>query len=797
MKIRTLEIAGFGRLRDVTLAFGDGLTVVYGPNEAGKSTVAAAIVASLYGLQRGRKEFWRPWRGDVFRTTMRYELADGQTFEVRRDYARDAKGVAVYDRDGRDVAAAVAVGKTIAPGEAHLHLPYDAFVNASCVLQQAVAIDGDRKADAVATALARALDGGPKEDAALGALDRLDAARRTRVGTARATVNHPLRLLRERLAERQAAVDAARGIRDRLSEVRERRQSAVDERARLGARRALAERDLSALRAAEVRSRLDALHEYRLEVAARHAERERYADVASFPAEWIGELERSFYAWQAAAQSADAAVEEAHALRLDETEAVELTARIADAGTIDDEAFAELRAAAAKAEAARVAADAATAAAAGAARDGDGGKTLFGIALAVSALAAVLTTVAAIAHAWAIAETTGGLAALGFALVALRAGERRARARTAAAKQSEADAAHAAELQAAAAVAAVLARIGIATVDELGRRRERLAELRRKDDAARRSSERAAMLEAEAATLAQAFDAIADAFVPDVHGPRDVRRREAAQRAARRRQLDGIESAIAMLAVRRHEILRGADEFALHAQRDAYEASGVVPADTYVAGRADELGALLHDLDARIRDADIAVAEWSRELALGENGAAGDLAALEEECERVRAEVARVEAFGRALDLATATIERLTHEAHRAFARRLETYAAGVLGGITGGRYGDLRVDPATLAVRVRVPETGAIVDLESLSAGTRDQVYLIVRFAMARMFAEGLETPPLVLDDPFATWDDGRIGRCLPLIAENAFGSQTILLTASDDLAYAAAAIGATRIDL
>ncbi len=142
-------------------------------------------------------------------------------------------------------------------------------------------------------------------------------------------------------------------------------------------------------------------------------------------------------------------------------------------------------------------------------------------------------------------------------------------------------------------------------------------------------------------------------------------------------------------------------------------------------------------------------------------------------------------------------MQRLTHEAHQAFARRLEQYAAVELGTITAGRYREIFVDPTTLAVRVRVPETSAIESLDVLSAGTRDQVYLLVRFAMARMFAEGLELPPLLLDDPFAFWDASRIERCLPIIAQSAFGAQTLLFTSSRELADAASAAGAHRIDL
>jgi DNA repair exonuclease SbcCD ATPase subunit len=252
VKLRRLTVAGFGRLSGRTFAFADGLNVIYGPNEAGKSTVAAAIVASLYGSGR-RKDAWRPWDGSAYATTLFYELADGRAFEVRRDYTRDAKGVHIYDRDGNDVAADAALGRTISPGDVHLQIPYDAFINASCVLQQSVGIDPERNVS-IATALARALDGGPKEDAALGAVKRLEDARKAHVGTPRSTVNNPLKGLRETLARRAAEADAARNRRDALAQLRERRADTVGDRDRLTERRAGAERELKALQAAELRT---------------------------------------------------------------------------------------------------------------------------------------------------------------------------------------------------------------------------------------------------------------------------------------------------------------------------------------------------------------------------------------------------------------------------------------------------------------------------------------------------------------------------------------------------------------
>lgn len=794
MKLRRLTVAGFGRLAGRTFAFTDGLNVVYGANEAGKSTLAAAIVASLYGSGR-RKEAWRPWDGGTYATTLFYELSDGREFEVQRDYARDAKGVHIYDRDGNDISGDVAMGRTISPGDVHLKIPYDAFINASCVLQQGVGIEAERNAP-IATALARALDGGPKEDAALGAVKRLEDARKAHVGTPRSTVNNPLKALRDGLTRRTAEADTARNRRDALATLRERRGANLAERDRLAERRAGAERELKTLQAAELRSRLEQLRVYRNDLAALQSERGQYDDVAGFPAERIGELDAAFYAWRSAENAAVSAETESALRALTLVERSELAARRADAGAIDDVEFQALHAAADAAAAARSAATAAANEAAAARREGDGGRTLAGAALAVGAVFGVLALGMAIAHWWSFTEVFAAITAVAFAIVGWRSRERIRNARAAARKQRIADESLTAERNASATVAAVLDRLGVTSIEDLTHRRERLAELLRMRANAERASARAAELRGEERRTAATFDDVAEELVPGAPGTRAERHAIANERTQRRRKRDGVDSGMAMLALQRSEILRGDEEFALVGERDALAAAGIVPAETYSRALRDEVQARISELDRLMRDAELATATLTVELNLGEN-AIPDLAPLEEDVERLRAELDGLDTFDRALALAASTVSRLTREAHQAFARRLETYAAPALRDVTGGRYSEIRVDPTTFVVKARVPETDQIVDLESLSAGTRDQVYLIIRIAMARMFAEGLELPPLLLDDPFAYWDDTRIARCIPIIAYNAFDAQTILFTASPELAAVAERIGATRIDL
>ncbi|RZM11573.1 MAG: hypothetical protein EOO88_46705, partial [Pedobacter sp.] len=53
MKIRSLNLLAFGRFTNYSLNFegSPGLHIIYGPNEAGKSTSMRALRAVLYGIK--------------------------------------------------------------------------------------------------------------------------------------------------------------------------------------------------------------------------------------------------------------------------------------------------------------------------------------------------------------------------------------------------------------------------------------------------------------------------------------------------------------------------------------------------------------------------------------------------------------------------------------------------------------------------------------------------------------------------------------------------------------------------
>ena len=55
MRLIDLHIDGFGKFHDLDLRFAEGMNILYGHNEAGKSTLHAFLQAMLYGLERRRE----------------------------------------------------------------------------------------------------------------------------------------------------------------------------------------------------------------------------------------------------------------------------------------------------------------------------------------------------------------------------------------------------------------------------------------------------------------------------------------------------------------------------------------------------------------------------------------------------------------------------------------------------------------------------------------------------------------------------------------------------------------------
>ncbi len=94
MKINKIYISAFGGLKDFTLELSDGLNVIYGENENGKSTVAAFIKAMFYGtgkktqqLSTSIRQKYTPWDGESMGGRIYFEHA-GKQYCLERQFRK-------------------------------------------------------------------------------------------------------------------------------------------------------------------------------------------------------------------------------------------------------------------------------------------------------------------------------------------------------------------------------------------------------------------------------------------------------------------------------------------------------------------------------------------------------------------------------------------------------------------------------------------------------------------------------------------------------------------------------------
>ncbi|CAK7012858.1 MAG: hypothetical protein EUB_01788 [Eubacterium sp.] len=115
MKIKTLILTSFGKFKDRVIEVDDGFNLVYGENEAGKSTVQHFIEGMLFGFYKPYRkkrtyseefERFKPWGSDTYCGAMVMEQDDGREIRIERDFLKKQDGVKIYDNvTGEDITA--------------------------------------------------------------------------------------------------------------------------------------------------------------------------------------------------------------------------------------------------------------------------------------------------------------------------------------------------------------------------------------------------------------------------------------------------------------------------------------------------------------------------------------------------------------------------------------------------------------------------------------------------------------------------------------------------------------------
>ena len=160
----------------------------------------------------------------------------------------------------------------------------------------------------------------------------------------------------------------------------------------------------------------------------------------------------------------------------------------------------------------------------------------------------------------------------------------------------------------------------------------------------------------------------------------------------------------------------------------------------------------------------------------GDSGAAEKALEAQEALARIRLVVERYARAKVGAFILGREIERYRQENQGPMLTKAsQLFARLTLGRYTGVRAGYNDKDkPALKCVR----DGNVEVDVEGLSEGTRDQLYLSLRLASLLRYADLAEPMPLVLDDVLIQFDDERSRAALQIIAELSTRMQVLFFT-------------------
>ena len=100
MKINEIQVNSFGNLQNKEIKLSEGINIIYGKNESGKSTLLKFISNIFYGISKNKRgkeisdyDRYTPWKSEEFSGKIKYELENGNKFEV---YQRLEKRIPLY-----------------------------------------------------------------------------------------------------------------------------------------------------------------------------------------------------------------------------------------------------------------------------------------------------------------------------------------------------------------------------------------------------------------------------------------------------------------------------------------------------------------------------------------------------------------------------------------------------------------------------------------------------------------------------------------------------------------------------
>ncbi len=149
-------------------------------------------------------------------------------------------------------------------------------------------------------------------------------------------------------------------------------------------------------------------------------------------------------------------------------------------------------------------------------------------------------------------------------------------------------------------------------------------------------------------------------------------------------------------------------------------------------------------------------------------------------------------AFCDAADIAMETLSDSFADMRKSFGGLLQSETSKIFSGVTKGAYRSVDISK-DLDIKVNREDTLGAKEWQFLSSGTADQAYLSLRIALAKLIEGEENSLPLILDDPLTQYDDMRAEAALSYLSDYAKSHQIMLFTCHSKIKDVAEKLGAS----
>ncbi|MBE6038602.1 MAG: hypothetical protein E7218_05285 [Anaerofustis stercorihominis] len=233
-----------------------------------------------------------------------------------------------------------------------------------------------------------------------------------------------------------------------------------------------------------------------------------------------------------------------------------------------------------------------------------------------------------------------------------------------------------------------------------------------------------------------------------------------------------------VLETKYNSVLERIDEILLNEDVDDLTKKYETAINMNLSGEYDNEDDIANELD-RINEDILNATSTSAELISEIKRSEENMESLNAICERISSleeAIADYENELKAYDIAINEINELSKEIRSSFSEEFNSFISKTVSDITNKKYSDVVVTDE-LNIMVMDKEHNQLVDMSSLSGGTIDQLYFAMRFAIMDLVLSD-RSIPVFLDDCFTQYDDRRLRNVLKFLYKRSVDRQVLIFT-------------------